>query len=172
MFRFTTSERDQKILTYLNFQYTVKRVNKTCVEWRCRNRSCSSTLSLSLDELCVRRHPSDHSECCKAIPPSKIIVEETVEIMKRRAREETKSISKIYSEEVVAARMRNPGVPTGFYFPTLTSVDATLYKHRSQNYPALPKCLNDLVLPGEWSLTKHGEPFVLVDESCKFFYYF
>ena len=69
--------------------------------------------------------------------------------MKRRAPEETTTISKIYSEEIVAARMRNPGVPTGFYFPTLTSIDSTLYDHRSQNYPALPQALDDLTLSAE-----------------------
>ncbi len=43
--------------------------------------------------------------------------------MERRAREETKPISKIYSEEIVDVRMRNPGIPTGFYFPSLASID-------------------------------------------------
>ena len=168
MFRFTTTERNQQVLNYLDFQYTVKRINQTSVEWRCRNRSCSSTLSLSLDNSSVHREPGAHSESCKAMQPSKILVEQTAEIMKRRAREETTSISKIYSEEIVAARMRNPGVPTGFYFPTLTSIDSTLYDHRSQNYPALPKSLDDLALTGDWSLTKHGEKFLLIDEFCKF----
>jgi len=103
MLRFTTSERNQQVLTHLDFQYTVKRVNKTCVEWRCRNRHCPSTLTLSLDNTSVRREPGSDSESCKPIQPSKIIVEETIEIMKRRAREETTSISKIYSEEIVGA---------------------------------------------------------------------
>ncbi|CAF3303956.1 unnamed protein product [Rotaria socialis] len=165
MLRFTTSERNQQVLNYLDFQYTVKRINKACVEWRCRNRSCSSSLTLSLDNTCVRHEPSIHSEYCQAVQPSKIIVEETVEIMKRRAREETKSISEIYAEEIVATRRRHPGVPTGYYFPTLSSIDSSLYYHRSLNYPTLPKCLNDMVLSGEWCLTRSGERFLLVDET-------
>jgi hypothetical protein len=100
------------------------------------------------------------------------MIEETVEIMKRRAREETTSISKIYSEEIVAVRMKNPGVPTGFYFPSLVPIDSALYRHRAQNYPALPKCLADLVLKEEWSLTKHGERFLLIDESCRSLLFF
>jgi len=68
--------------------------------------------------------------------------------------------------------MRHPGVPTGYYFPCLASIDGTLYNHRLQNYPTLPKSLKDLALTGEWCLTKHGEKFLLVDESCKFFYSF
>ena len=102
MLRFTTSERNQQVLNYLNYQNTLKRINKTCVEWRCRSRSCLSTSTLSLDNASVRREPSAHSEPCQAIQPSKIILEETVEIMKRRARE-TKPISQIYTEETIAA---------------------------------------------------------------------
>lgn len=168
MFRFTTSERNQQVLNYSDHQYTVKRINKTSVQWRCRNRSCSSVLSLSCDNTSILRQPTAHMESCEAIQPSKIMVEQTVEIMKRRAREETKSISKIYSEEIVAARMRNPGVPTGFYFPPLDSIDSTLYNQRAKNYPALPERLSDLHLSEEWSLTKHGERFLLIDETCKF----
>jgi hypothetical protein len=156
MFRFTTSERNQQILNYCDFQYTVKRVNKMCVEWRCRNKTCSSTLTLSFDNSSVRRKPDNHSESCKSSQPSKIIIEEILEIMKRRAREETKPISKIYSEEIVAVRIRNPGIPTGFYFPSLASIDSALYYHRAKNYPTLPKRLNDLVLSGEWNLKEHG----------------
>ena len=50
----------------------------------------------------MRREPSAHSESCQAIQPSNIMLEETVEIMKRRARE-TKSISQIYTEEIIGA---------------------------------------------------------------------
>ena len=64
--------------------------------------------------------------------------------------------------------MRNPGAPTDFYFPSLTSIDPTFYDHRLQNYPALPNALGDLILSGEWCLMKHGEQFILIDEFCKF----
>ncbi|CAF1431473.1 unnamed protein product [Rotaria magnacalcarata] len=61
--------------------------------------------------------------------------------------------------------MRNPEVPTGFYFPSFSTIDSALDHHGSLNYPALPKSLNELALTGEWSSTKRGERFVLVDES-------
>ena len=92
------------MLNYSDFQYTVKWINKISVEWRCRNRSCSSILSLSLDNSSVLREPCTHSESCKVVQPSKIIVKQAIEIM-IRARAETTSISKIDSEEIVAARM-------------------------------------------------------------------
>ena len=107
MFRFTTSERNQQVLNSCDYQYTLKRVNKTCAEWRCRKRNCSSTLTLSLDNTCVRREPGGHNELCKSSQPSKIMTVETLEIIKKRVREETKPVSQIYSEELVAMLMRN-----------------------------------------------------------------
>ena len=57
-------------------------------------------------------------------------------------------------------------------FPSLTSVDSSLYRQRLLNYLALPKTLADLALTGEWCLTDHDERFLLIDDSCKFFYLF
>ena len=138
MLRFTTSKRNQQVLIYLNYQYTLERINKICVEWRYRGRSCSSTLVLSLDNTSVRREPSAHSESGQVIQPNKIILEEIVEIMKRRTREETKPISQIYTEEIINARKRHPTIPTGYYFPSVSSTDSSLYYHCSLNYTSLP----------------------------------
>ena len=134
------------MLNYLNYQYTLKRINKTSLEWRCRSRSCSSTLTLPFDNASVHREPSVHSEPCQAIQSSKIALEETVEIMIKRAGEETKSISQIYIEEIIAARRRHPGIPAGYYFPSLSSFDFSIYYRRSLNYPSLSKCLNQMIL--------------------------
>ena len=149
MLRLTTTERNQKVLNYLGFQYIVKRINKMCVEWRCRNRFCSSTLTFSADNSTLRRCLSVHCESCKTASPSKIVIEETMAKMKKRAREETKSISKIYREEIVAAQMSNPGMATGLFFTTLSDTDSTLCRHRATNCPTLPKKLSELILTGE-----------------------
>ncbi|CAF2823785.1 unnamed protein product [Rotaria sp. Silwood2] len=93
-------------------------------------------------------------------------MEEPVSRMKQRARDETTSVTKIYSQEVVKTRLENPGISTGLIFPSLSSIDASLYRMRSKRYPTLPKCLTDLSLPEEWKLTKKGQPFFLVDEAC------
>jgi hypothetical protein len=94
-------------------------------------------------------------------------MQEAVGRMKRRAKEETTSITKIYSQEVVKTRLENQGMATGLIFPSLSSIDTSLYRHRAKNYPILPKCLVDLLLPEEWKLTKHGQRFLLIDETCK-----
>lgn len=170
MLRFTSTERTGKILNYNGFQYTLKRERKTVVEWRCRSRNCTSTLSLSRDNSVIAREPNKHILSCSS-EGNKLIVDKAVEKMKKRAREETTTIPKIYAQEIVLSRVANPGTQTGLYFPTLSSVDSALYYHRSLNYPVLPKKLQDLTLAGSWRLSKFGEPFLLVDETCKLFAY-
>jgi hypothetical protein len=170
MLLFTSTERSGKILNYDGFQYTLKRERKTVVEWRCRSRNCSSTLSLSRDNTVVARQPSEHIPSCSS-EASKLVVAEALGNMRKRAREETTTIPKIYAQEIVVARMANSGMQTGFFFPTLSSVDASIYHHRSFNYPVLPKSLEDLIIIGPWRLSKFGQPFLLVDETCKFVAY-
>ncbi len=167
MLRFTSTERSRKLLHYEGFQYTMKRERKTVVEWRCRSRICSSTLSLSRDNTIIARPPSEHVPSCSS-EASKLVIAEAIDNMKKRAREETTSIPKIYAQGIVLARIANPGLQTGLFFPPLNSIDASLYHHRSLNYPLLPKRLEDLIIPGPWRLSKFGEPFLLVDEICKF----
>ena len=87
--------------------------------------------------------------------------------MKRRAREETVPIPQIYSQEIVKTRIEHPGLPTGLFFPRLESLDSSLYRWRAENYPNLPKTLDDLEIPDAWKLKKQGDPFLLIDEKCK-----
>ncbi|CAF2853838.1 unnamed protein product [Rotaria sp. Silwood2] len=154
-----------KVLNYNGFQYTLKRERSTAVEWRCRSRKCTSTLSLSRDNTLVAREPSQHISSCLC-GGSKVIIDQALDKMKKRSREETTTIPKIYAQEIVSARLANPGMPTGLYFPTLNSIYSTLYYHRFLNYPALPKNLEDLTIMESWRLSKFGEPFLLVDETC------
>ena len=47
--------------------------------------------------------------------------------MKKRAREETTTIPKIYAEEIVRTRIANRGMVTGFSYHDLRSIDSALY---------------------------------------------
>ncbi|CAF2090895.1 unnamed protein product, partial [Rotaria magnacalcarata] len=60
MLLFTSSNRGQPILNYNSHQYTKKRVRKTSNEWRCRDRGCTSTISLCTVDAKVLREPSTH----------------------------------------------------------------------------------------------------------------
>ena len=163
MLLFTSSERDQLILNYNSHQYTKKCARKMSNEWRCRDRGFASTLSLCTSNAKVLREPSTHT-CLQSTSAGKSLVDEVVGNMKKRAREETTSIPKIYTQEIVKARISHPGLATGLLFPTFENVDASLYRSQSKNYPSLPKSPVDLVVPDVWRLAKHGESFLIVDE--------
>ena len=163
MLLFTSSERGQPILNYNSHQYTKKRARKTSNEWCCRDRGCASTLSLCTSNAKVLREPSIHT-CQQSTSAGKSLANEVVGNMKKRAREETTSIPKIYTQEIVKARISHAGLATGLFFPTFENVGASLYRSRSKNYPSLPKSPIDLVVPDVWRLAKHGEPFLIVDE--------
>ncbi|CAF3096591.1 unnamed protein product, partial [Rotaria sp. Silwood2] len=91
-------------------------------------------------------------------------IDEAVERMKKRAREETTTIPKIYTEELVRTRIANPSMVTGLSYPNLRSIDSSLYRQRALNFPRLPSDLFDLKIPYEWTLGLRGEPFLLVNE--------
>ena len=108
MLIFNSTERTGKVFNYNGFQYTLKRERKTVVEWRCRLRNCKSTLSLSRDNTLIAREPNEHIPCCLS-DGSKLIMDQALGNMKKRAREETTTIPKIYAQEIVLARVANPG---------------------------------------------------------------
>jgi hypothetical protein len=86
--------------------------------------------------------------------------------MKKRAREETTTITKIYTEELLRTRIENPGMVTRFSYPDLRSIDSAFYRQRALNFPRLPGDLIDSKLPYEWTLGIYAEPFLLIDEFC------
>ncbi|CAF1338309.1 unnamed protein product [Didymodactylos carnosus] len=108
--RLNILERARSVLNYKDHQYTKKREHKTRNEWRCRDRSCTSSISLcSQDQLIIREKTS---HICTA-NTKEVIIDDVIDRMKKRAREETISIPKIYSEEMIKARVENPGTIFG-----------------------------------------------------------
>jgi len=169
--QFTTTIRDELVLSYNGYQYTKKRSYVYNTEWRCRTRPCTTTLSLRRSDNSIHRGPGVHS--CVPLPTShKVVIDEAIANMKKRAREETLPIPQIYSQEIVKVRVNNPGMETGTFFPLLQSIDSCLYRKRSKNYPKLAKNISELLIPDEWKLDLHGQPFLIVDESCKFAFLF
>ncbi|CAF1467522.1 unnamed protein product [Rotaria sordida] len=162
MLQFTTSERNKPVLNYNRNQYTLKRIGARTNEWRYHQRKCSSSLSLTSNNTIVFRTPSAHS--CEKQYASKQIIDEAIQRMKKRAREETTTIPKIYTEELIRTRLENPSMVTGISYPNLRSVDSSLYRQRALNFPRLPNDLYNFKIPYEWTLGLRAEPFLLIDE--------
>jgi hypothetical protein len=162
---FTTTQRNEQVLNYGGYQYTSKRQSKHSIEWRCRARPCTTSLSIRREDNSIVREPGAHT--CTPPLANKIVVDEAISTMKTRAQKETMPIPQIYSQEIVKVRINNPGMETGSFFPSLHMIDSSLYRQRAKNYPKLPKSIEDLTMPDEWKVDLHGEPFLIVDETCK-----
>ena len=127
----------------------------------------------------VKGHAQVHYHSVQVIPslfdflhvPSlharKQIIDEPVQRMKKRAREETTTIPKIYKEELVRTRIANPHMVTGFSYPGLRSIDSALYRQTALNFPRLPTDLLNFKVPYEWTFSLYAEPFLLIDEFRK-----
>ena len=92
---FTTTNRNALILNYQGYQYTIKREYKNTNEWRCRSRPCTTSLSLCGDNKSIVREPGVHT--CASRSPRKVVLDEALSRMKKRATEETLPIPQIYS---------------------------------------------------------------------------
>ena len=127
----------------------------------------------------VKEHARVHYHSVQIIPSlfdllhvpslhaSKQIIDEAVQGMKKHAREETTTIPKIYTEELVGTCIANPGMVTGFSCPDLRSIDSALHRQRALNFPRLSTDLLNFKVPYEWTLGLYAEPFLLIDEFCK-----
>ena len=162
---FTTTLRNELVLNYGGYQYTEKRKTKHSNEWRCRARPCTTSLSVRRADNSIVREPGAHT--CTPPLANKMIVDEAISKMKKRAQEETMPVPQIYSQEIVKVRINNPGMETGSFFPSLNMVDSSLYRKRAKNYPKLPKSIDDLTISDEWKVDLQGEQFLIVDEACK-----
>ncbi len=126
MFNFALSEHLKPLLNFEGYQYTKKGENRTMKEWRCQDRGCSSFLSKCSKDLQFVRHPFAHDS--QSINDTKNVVDESIIRMKRRAREETAPIPQISSQKIVKTCMEHSGLSTSLLFPTLRSIDSTLYR--------------------------------------------
>ncbi|CAF3003323.1 unnamed protein product [Rotaria socialis] len=133
--QFTTTSRSALVLNYQGFQCTNKREYKNSNEWRCRARPCTTSLSLCRDNKLIIREPGVH-----ICAPN------------------------LQKKEIIKIRVDNPTMDTGTFFPLLNSIDSSLYRKRAQNYPKLPKAIDELIIPDGWKVGLNGEPFLLIDE--------
>ncbi|CAF3094502.1 unnamed protein product [Rotaria socialis] len=111
---FTTTNRNALVLNYQGYQCTIKRQYKDKNEWRCRQRPCTTSLSLCRANISMTREPSHHT--CIQSSPKKLVLEEVISRMKKRAGEETLPIPQIYSQEIIKVHVNNPDMNTGTFF--------------------------------------------------------
>ncbi|CAF1522254.1 unnamed protein product, partial [Rotaria sordida] len=72
--QFTTTHRNAFVLSYEGFQYTIKQECKNSIEWRCRVKSCTTSLSLYCrDNKPITRELDVHT-CTPTSPKEKLLL--------------------------------------------------------------------------------------------------
>ncbi|KAK3093890.1 hypothetical protein FSP39_021504 [Pinctada imbricata] len=161
--QFVRNERGNPSLVYNDNRYVVKLRRDERTYWRCSVRACPATVRTLNNILVGSNGTHNHS-------PDRIQlqVDEVMNTIKSRCREETKPCPQIYQE--VVSGLRNPKWDDDTQrmverLPTYQSCHNVLHQQRSKLLPKLPTTQADLVLQGEWTETTVGERFLLTDSN-------
>jgi hypothetical protein len=130
--------------------------NKDQKFWRCIKQSCVGRVSTDINDanLQVRNVNHNHPPV-----PEEVTVRRTVNVLNRRARNESvSSLPQIYRQEIVALAAE-PLVAAAM--PAYRSVQAAMYRRRMQQMPPLPLNRQNIQIPPNMTTTATGERFLL-----------
>ncbi|CAF4633036.1 unnamed protein product [Didymodactylos carnosus] len=136
MLSFAETEKSKPVLNLNGYRFTKKRSNRKSNQWRWRDRNCTSVISLCSQDLVITKDETQHS--CRQ-DKRKIIIGITVVTMRKGAR-----------DEVIP-------FPSMVQFPSLSQIDASLYRRRGLNYPKLPQSVAEIDWSGAWKLDLNGQ---------------
>ncbi|CAG2252786.1 unnamed protein product [Mytilus edulis] len=131
--------------------------------WKCSTRNCPATVNthnnIPTKVDANHNHPSDRMQ---------LRVDDVLQRMKSRCKDELTAIPTIYEEELVKLRDREWNDDTHQlveHIPTFYSCKDQLYNERHKLIPALPTTVEDITVDGEWAQTTTGQPFLLADDN-------
>ncbi|VDI61105.1 Hypothetical predicted protein [Mytilus galloprovincialis] len=152
----TTSSESSK-------KFRVKTRRDERVYWICTTRNCPATLNTRNN--IPTKLPNGHNHDSHKV---KLKVDEILQTIKKRCREETTPVPTIYEQEVI--KLRNPEWNDETQevvenLPTFESCRGSFYNERSKLIPALPKTRNEINLAEPWTVTTVGEQFLMADDG-------
>lgn len=154
------SNRGKPKIFFNGFSYIVDRERNGHIYYKCSD-SCGGRAKgndpshRTITETKPHNHQPDSGAVEVAI---------AVSTMKKRAREETLPISKIYVQEV--DKLLDKGIGFVTQVPQHSQVKSSLYQNRLDQFGAkIPKTMKDIQLIDEWTQTIDGERFLLLDEE-------
>ena len=95
-------------------------------------------------------------------------VDDVLQLMKTRCRNELIPVPAIYEDELVKLRNTEWNEETKQlveHIPTLQSCKGRMYNERHKILPPLPTTTEDININGVWAQTTIGEPFLLADDD-------
>ncbi|CAC5374706.1 unnamed protein product [Mytilus coruscus] len=161
--RFTTNRLANQNLVHNSYKFQIKSSRGDRCYWKCSTRNCPATIDTynniptKVDD--NHNHHSDRMQ---------LRVDDVLERMKSRCKDELTAIPTIYEEELVKLRDREWNDDTHQlveHIPTFYSCKHQLYNERHKTLPALPTSVADITVDGEWTETITGQPFLLADDN-------
>lgn len=143
---FITTTRGACSLLHEGYKYTLnRRTTDGQTYWRCHDRSCSGrAVTDSNDQLVSCNNQHSHPP-----QPAERAAEVVKEKMKKRAREETTPVPRIYRDGLQQVAQESNRESVAPLLPTFSSLRSTLYRKRHQRLPPLPRSVDDLNFDGD-----------------------
>ncbi|CAG2215508.1 unnamed protein product [Mytilus edulis] len=161
--KFTTNRLGNQNLVHNNYKFQIKSRRGDRCYWKCSTRNCPATVNthnnIPTKVDANHNHPSDRMQ---------LRVDDVLQRMKSRCKDELTAIPTIYEEELVKLRDREWNDDTHQlveHIPTFYSCKDQLYNERHKLIPALPTTVEDITVDGEWAQTTTGQPFLLADDN-------
>ncbi|CAG2246348.1 unnamed protein product [Mytilus edulis] len=161
--QFVTNRLGNQSIIHNGYQFRVKTRRDERVYWICTTRNCPATLDTRNN--IPTKLPNGHNHDSHKV---KLKVDEILQTIKKRCREETTPVPTIYEQEVI--KLRNPEWNDETQeivenLPTFESCRGSFYNERSKLIPALPKTRNEINLAEPWTVTTVGEQFLMADDG-------
>ncbi|KRY13490.1 hypothetical protein T12_14761 [Trichinella patagoniensis] len=160
--RLVTNRRGGTSLVYEGRAYKLRYTGKRVKNWGCSKdkKGCKGGVTTSLDATAViRRTP--HGDDCPVGEHTAYRMEKRA-ILKKRSAEEAKTIPQIYDEEAAVASAEPS---TSGQFPFFREVRNAMYNQRANRFPRFPTDHQALVLGPEFTRTKSGKTFLLMQKE-------
>lgn len=161
-----TTNKGKPAAHYKGFAYRqFRKKTDGLIVWRCqkeRSSRCRGMLKSKNGEVLEE---TEHS--CAAPDTARLEVLKSINVAKKRAREEDTSVSKIYSEEL--GELHNKGYNFVTEMPLPLTIKRTMYTQRSsaRGTQKEPKTREEIVLDEELLQMNDGSTFILVDEGSE-----
>lgn len=160
----TTTNKGKECALYDGYSYNFKRQNlEGSIFWRCskeRSKRCRGVMKTKNGEVLST---SEHQ--CGAPDEARLEVKRTLQMAKKRAREEDTGVSKIYSQEL--GGLHNEGYDLVTEMPAQLTTKRVLYQQRNKvNGNQLePEKRDDVLLDEETLKMRDGSSFLLTDDK-------
>ncbi|CAF1265808.1 unnamed protein product [Rotaria sordida] len=157
MYLIVDTTKRKKCLLFDEYRYLRDHIRNTTTYWRCEKLTgCPGRAIQRGDEPPVISSPHNHD-------PNK----EQNEIIKFksdikfRIREEQVPLKQLYRSELIKRYTINPNDVRNL--PQFHQIKTSLYRVKNENYPPLPRSINEVSIEGKWRMSMDNKDFILVD---------